>query len=427
MNAFSHHVVLVNETSNLLSAIKEEFPAIEVDLKLLDNLLNQISQENSRSLLAGTAAKIGAASVITAAATVANPILATLIAYGSVTTFLFSPLMKTELSKYDLFAFTHQKQVHIMLLHKEQFNRKSDKIAEYLEYKVPYRRFGHSICPNCKCKIDKSIEYAEKNVVNPFFCPNCNQKLITNISFGRFIKQFTEKELSERDIKVKKALHDRELKKRGLQPDKKSNLQESQICGVPFLLRYNQDVAMQQPNHEEVLGYRQRLKKNEFTAEPFFTETDGDIYRLTSKFYTASFGTADADKAILDLVRYYNILGRQIAGTPMDLKERSGMTLLQESYHNNKPAQHKTGKYQNVLKEAAWGAVHCYLYGIPADVKTYLRLSPTDLDRVAIWNQWNEYVNAMIDVPDSVKELFTGSSKENLEITQIIKRTLEAS
>lgn len=160
-------------------------------------------------------------------------------------------------------------------------------------------------------------------------------------------------------------------------------------------------------NHDNYRTQYCRKLTNGELKNDFFTPIDGDIYSLVEAFYNTEYCTPDSEVVIIELMRHFNVLNRQIQGRPADGEEKKGIKSINQSYSTGMIIKSGLFKKQsrNVLKEVAWCVTHSVLTGMLLSDKQIYRIVPKG-EYLDCTTAWNNYINLQSDVPDAVKNLF---------------------
>lgn len=194
---------------------------------------------------------------------------------------------------------------------------------------------------------------------------------------------------------------------------------------------------------EIVKAYYKKLENNQLTAEPYFTESDGEIYYFVNNFFKAKQSKTDREfgMALAYLQGFCNTLVYYVANI-----EKSGENNeIRKAYLSGKtikvmPALNSPVKFsilgkgwnRNPLKEAAWITVHSYLINMFLNESDQYKLIPKNKELVPMWNN---YISMMDDVPDLVKKyyylnddcesIFTRSLKKSIAADIVAEKTLK--
>lgn len=171
---------------------------------------------------------------------------------------------------------------------------------------------------------------------------------------------------------------------------------------------------------------KQWIQGNQLKAESFFTSEDGEIYYLLKDLFSVEYTHPKREEKLVWVARFYNVLARAVSHDPEIGKkyyraEIINAKTIEEAYNCGgtcKCVVSATGRApwgvlnRNPLKEAAWGAIHCYLIegSQILNDKTIIstgyikRLIP--IGKMVLAEKWNDYIKTMVDVPSAIKELF---------------------
>lgn len=163
----------------------------------------------------------------------------------------------------------------------------------------------------------------------------------------------------------------------------------------------------QYPEHDNleiVKKYVEGLKSHKYKAEPYFTDTDGEIYEYVVYLFNSDPGSEKYEYAVANLYSFIGKTYRAIVEKPVGIRELITANMKKDSYL-------KGGKY---LRYACWIAVHSYILNTFLPKSALIELIP--IDHPELSPRWNNYLFNMEDVPVSVRSLFVLDQNGNCEL-----------
>lgn len=406
----THKISLCHTRNELIDALNEKSVVIEISPKLKNEIRDEFLKQYKNYGLGKTATALGIVNLVlsipTGCITLMEFIFCVFLAGNGLS------ITNTDFKDYRIAFFRINREDRFLFV-SEKYNYEYDSVMSLEAYQLIKYKLTKK-CTACEHDIGKEIDWAVNEGINPFYCHACNQKVIWTIKPQLFAKEEQKKVKGENPkrlesrVMVVERSRKRTLHKMGLPADKDYSVSDNLISSVCE----ENEMPLFRSTISDVMEYKKKLKNHELISEPLLSPADGKIYKLIQAFYSSEFGTADSEASIINLIRFINIRRRQISGNPMR-GEKRGCKEIQKCFASGAPRLDENDMYENVLKEAAWIAVHSYLFQVFASPKEILQLIPK-AGMPAI-EMWNSYLEKMQDAPESVIQLFILDKNGNCE------------